>query len=127
MLPALDGAARFREGVRSSNRNFRPDARAFAWGGLDREFAPDHVQPFPHAEQSQPFVLFGMQRVSDRKPLPLSFIVMQIGAIQLLDLHLHSAGVRVTADVIERFLRDAIEHGSTFASQLLHRRQRRTN
>ena len=102
--------------------NLRLDGGAFARGGLDIEMAADHLQTFPHAEQSQSFVLFGVQHVFRLKAFAVVFYGHANGVIQFLNLHVRPAGLRVAGDVGERFLGDAIEHGAFVTVHLLNRR-----
>jgi len=98
------------------------DGGAMAACGFDREFATDHLQSFPHAEQSQAAVSF---RAEDALHIKGSAVVCYLQANpvrQFFNFNFHRAGLRMDGHVIEGFQSDAIEDGTPVEGQLVYRR-----
>ena len=103
----------------------RKDDGAFARRGCDSEIAADHLQSLSHAEQSQSFALLGMHYAFRPKAFAVVGYGHPNGVVQFLELHVRLAGLRMARDIGERFLGDALEHGSFVTVQLLNGRKSR--
>ncbi len=62
-----------------------------------------------------------MQHAFRRKAFPVVFDFHAHGAIKFLNPHFRPAGLRMAGHIGERFLGDAIEHGSFVTVHLLNR------
>src|SRR5664280_1781679 len=72
-------------------RNLRSDGGAIARGGLDIKTATDHLQPFPHAKQSQAFAPPSWQHTLHLKGFAIIFYFHANAVRKFLDAHFHPA------------------------------------
>ena len=87
---------------------------------FDREFATDHFQSFPHAEQSQSAVSFRAEDAFHIKGFAVVGYCQANPVRQFFNLNFHRAGLRMDGHIIEGFQGDAIEDGTLADGQLVH-------
>ena len=90
--------------------------------GFDREFATDHLQPFPHAEQSQSSVSFHAEDTTHIKGFAVVGYCQANSVRPFFNLNCYRAGLRMGGHVIEGFQGNAIEDGTLVDGQLVYRR-----
>lgn len=71
--------------------------------GFDREFAAEHLQPFPHAQQSQSAVCFRAEDAFHIKGFAVVFYRKANPGREFFNLNFHRAGPRMNGHVIEGF------------------------
>ncbi len=83
--------------------------------------AVDHFDTFSHPQQSQAPAFACAQCAFVGEAFAVVFYFQAHQFVELLQLHFGAAGASVAGDIIQRFLGDAVEHGSLVPAQLFNR------